>query len=81
MTDKDRIKLREITEQISYLISMLIEMDNELKDIDETNAEVKMELDDSSDYLKMVVSHLGLVCELIDKAYNIVKEKEDENRE
>lgn len=76
MTDKDRIKLREITEQISYIISMLIEMDNEVKDIDETNAEIKCELDDTSDYLKMVVGNLGLVCELIDTAYN--KDKENE---
>ena len=76
MTDKDRIKLREITEQVSDFTAILIEISDELKDIDETNEEVKCELNNASAYFNMIVSQLGLVCELIDTAYN--KDKENE---
>jgi len=80
MVSKDRIKLREITEQVSDFIWMLIEVSGDLKDIEDNNEdteEIKCELDNADEYLNMAVRHLSTFCESIDKAYNIVKGQEN----
>ena len=79
MTDKGRIKLREITEQVSDFIWMLLEVSGDLKDIEDNNEdteEIKCELDNADEYLHMAVRHLSTFCEYIDKAYNNDKENQ-----
>lgn len=70
MISKEKIKLKEMTEQVSDFIAMLVEIDDELKEIDEKDEETKCDLDNASEYLNMGIRHLVRFCELVDTAYN-----------